>query len=240
MNRKITVITGASSGIGKSCCTELLNIGNIVIGIDLNKSTINNENYIHYSIDITNENDVYKIISDINETFRNIDYLVNAAGVFSTNKTFYELELEEWNRVLSVNLTGTFLISKYISRIMIKQKYGKIVNISCIRSKIFRPNMSDYATSKAGIVALTSTMALDLAPFNIQVNAVAPGFTYTGMTEKSFDQPAIRKKSESLIPNGKIANPEEISSIVLFLLSDRANNIIGTTIFSDGGYTIQK
>jgi len=117
---------------------------------------------------------------------------------------------------------------------------GKIVNISCIRSKIFRPNMADYAASKGGIISLTSAMALDLAKFNIQVNAIAPGFTYTGMTSKSFDNPEARKMSENLIPGGKIAMPEDISKVVIFLLSDLSDYINGETIFVDGGYGILK
>ena len=100
--------------------------------------------------------------------------------------------------------------------------------------------MSDYAASKAAIVALTSTMALDLSMHNIQVNSVAPGFTYTGMTAKSFDQPEIRKNSEALIPKGKIALPEDISPVVMFLLSEGSDYITGTTIYADGGYRIQK
>lgn len=240
MKEKVALVTGASSGIGKSCCIDLLRNGNQVVGIDLNKSSIEDPNYMHVSIDITNERHVMKEISSVDHQYGKIDFLINAAGVFSNSKPFYELELEKWNNVLSVNLNGTFIVSKYVSQIMIKQRHGKIVNIACIRSKIFKPNMADYASSKAAIVALTSTMALDLASYNIQVNAVAPGFTYTGMTAKSFDQPEIRKQSELLIPNRKIANPEDISPLIIFLLSDGANNITGTTIFSDGGYSIQK
>ena len=123
---------------------------------------------------------------------------------------------------------------------MIKNNNGKIVNISCIRSKIFRPNMAEYAASKSGVVALTSTMALDLSKFNIRVNSIAPGFTYTGMTSKSFDNPETKKNSESIIPNGKIATPEDIGKVVLFLLSDLSDYINGETIFVDGGFSILK
>lgn len=240
MKDRIAVVTGSSSGIGKSCCIELLNNGCKVIGIDLNQKSIDNLNYTHLSINITNEEIIRDEIENIVSNYGRIDYLINAAGTFSNGKPFYELELEKWNNVLSINLTGTFIISKYVSKFMINQNFGKIVNIACIRSTIFKSNMSDYASSKAAIVALTSTMALDLAPYNIQVNAVAPGFTYTGMTSKAFDQPDIKKASEALIPNGKIAQPEDISPVVLFLLSKGSNYITGTTIFADGGYRIQK
>lgn len=100
--------------------------------------------------------------------------------------------------------------------------------------------MADYAASKAGIVSLTAVMALDLAEYNIFVNAIAPGFTYTGMTAKAFDDPSIPKQSEALIPRGKVAQPDDIANVALFLLSDKANYINEETIFVDGGYTIFK
>ena len=100
--------------------------------------------------------------------------------------------------------------------------------------------MTDYAASKGGVVALTSAMALDLAPHNIHVNAVAPGFTYTGMTKASFDNEEVRKQSEALIPEGRLGMPEDVSKVVLFLLSDMADYINGTNIYADGGYHIQK
>ncbi|NLW12056.1 MAG: SDR family oxidoreductase [Clostridiaceae bacterium] len=123
---------------------------------------------------------------------------------------------------------------------MIENNRGKIVNISCIRSRIFRSNMAEYAASKGGVVALTSAMALDLAPFNIQVNSVAPGFTYTGMTAGSFDDDRVREYSESIIPAGRIAEPADIAKVVLFLLSENSDYISGETIFADGGFRVSK
>lgn len=97
-------------------------------------------------------------------------------------KPFFDIEIQEWNKVMETNLTGIFLVTKYVCRVMMNQKRGRIVNISCIRSRILRKNMADYAAAKGGVIALTSAMALDLAPYNIRVNSVAPGFTRTGMT----------------------------------------------------------
>ena len=183
---------------------------------------------------------VIDIDEDVKNRFQRIDGLVNAAGVWGNSKPFYETETENWEKIISVNLTGMYIVSKYVSRVMIAQKSGKIVNISCIRSSIFRNNMTDYAASKGGVVSLTSAMALDLAPFNISVNSVAPGFTYTGMTKKSFDDENVRIQSEALIPNGRLAKAQDISDVVLFLLSDMSNYIYGTNIYADGGYHIQK
>ena len=153
---------------------------------------------------------------------------------------FFEAETDAFSKTVSVNTIGTFIVSKYAAREMIKERRGKIVNISCIRALIFRGNMADYAASKGAVVSMTSAMALDLAPYNIQVNSVAPGFTYTGMTAASFDHPEVREQSEKLIPQGRIGTPDDISSVVMFLLSEMSDYMTGTNVFADGGYHIQK
>ncbi len=233
---KTYIVTGASSGIGRSCAVQLLNSGACVTGIDLNGSTIEDPSYKHFVASVTDEDAVGRIAL---ETGR-IDGLVNAAGIWGNSRPFFEMEKSDWERILSVNLTGMFVVSKAVSRVMIRNNCGKIVNVSCLRSSIFRNNMADYAASKGGVVALTSAMALDLAPYNIQVNAVAPGFIYTGMTKASFDNDEVRAQSEKLIPEGRLGQPEDISNVVMFLLSDMSDYMTGTNVFADGGYHIQK
>lgn len=233
---KIFIVTGASSGIGKSCAEQLLLSGATVIGIDIDESTIDEPGYKHYRASVTDEVQIQEIINNAPK----IDGLVNAAGIWGSGKPFYEMETSDWEKVLSVNLTGMFIVSKAVSQVMIRAGRGKIVNISCLRSSIFRNNMTDYAASKGGVVSLTSAMALDLAPHNIRVNAVAPGFIYTGMTRRSFDDDEIRKQSEELIPEGRLGQPRDISNVVMFLLSDLSDYMTGTNVFADGGYHIQK
>lgn len=239
-NDRVILISGSASGIGKSCADLLIESGAYVIGLDIGISSIDNERYHHYNLDIRDEQKIINVINEIEASYGKIDGLVNCAGVFANSKPFYELSLEDWNQVISINLTGLFILSKYAAGNMIKNNSGKIVNISCIRSKIFGSNMADYAASKGGVVALTSAMALDLKEYNISVNSVAPGFTYTGMTSKSFDNPQERAFSESIIPVGKIAEPIDVAKVVLFLLSDMADYINGETIFVDGGFKISK
>jgi Dehydrogenases with different specificities (related to short-chain alcohol dehydrogenases) len=239
-NNKLICVSGASSGIGKSCANMLLQAGAIVAGFDINENTINHKNYSHYTLDVRDEQKIMLMVDNIEEKFGKIDGLVNSAGIYASTKPFYEISSDEWNNIISINLTGVFTLSKNIARKMMKYNDGKIVNISCIRSKIFRPNMADYAASKGGVVALTSAMALDLKDYNIRVNSVAPGFTYTEMTSKSFNDPEIKKFSESIIPVGRIANPEDIANVVLFLLSDMADYISGETIYVDGGFKTEK
>ena len=237
---KVYVITGTNSGIGKACASQLLDREATIIGIDIKESSIKHPGYTHFIADIRNEERISEIFDEIDTRCSRIDGLCNCAGIFASSKPFYELNSSEWDNVIGINLTGVFLVSKYAARRMINQKSGKIVNIGCIRSKIFRPNMADYAASKGGIVALTASMALDLAPYNLRVNSVAPGFTYTGMTAKSFDNPEIRRLSEDIIPVGRIAEPEDIAKVVLFLLSDLSDYINGETIYTDGGFKIAK
>ena len=237
---KVYIVTGASSGMGKSCSDLLLENDAVVIGIDRNDSTIEHDRYSHCKADVLAEEQIQKCISEVDSKYGHIDGLVNAAGIFGNNKPFYELTSEEWNKVISVNTTGIFIVSKAAAPVMIREKHGKIVNISCIRSTIFKNNMADYAASKGAVASMTSAMALDLAPYNIQVNSVAPGFIYTGMTAASFDMPDVRAKSEALIPNGRLGMPKDIASVVLFLLSDMSDYVTGTMLFADGGYHIQK
>lgn len=237
---KVFVVTGAASGIGRSCAEQLLRSGAMVIGIDLEKGDLAYDTYNHYMASITDEEAIRKITDDVIYNYGKIDGLVNAAGIWGNSKPFFDTETSEWERIIFVNLTGTYIVSKFVANAMIPNKSGKIVNISCLRSIIFRNNMTDYAASKGAVVALTSAMALDLAPYNIRVNAVAPGFIYTGMTKGSFDNEEIRKQSETLIPEGRLGQPEDISKVVLFLLSDLSDYINGTNVFADGGYHIQK
>ena len=237
---KTVVVTGASSGIGESCAKKLLDLGSKIAGFDIKPGKIIHERFKTYIVDVSNENSVKAAVDEVEGSFGKIDALINCAGISSSYKPFYDMTVDEWEKVISVNLKGTFLCSKYVSQKMMKNKKGKIVNISCIRSRVFGPNMADYSASKGGVVALTSAMALDLAPFNIQVNSVAPGATITGITEKRFSNPEVRTTYEKLIPLGRIAQPDDIAEVVIFLISDATNYVTGETVFVDGGYSISK
>lgn len=237
---KIIIVTGAASGIGESCVQKLLDLNASVIGFDRISCKISAEKFKAYQVDVTNDEALRDAVNQVEKDFKKIDGLVNCAGVTSHAKPFYDMHVEEFEAVISTNLIGTFLCSKYVASKMIQKKKGKIVNISCIRSRIFGPNSADYCASKGGVAALTSAMAIDLAPFNIQVNAAAPGATVTGITQERFNVPEIRLMYEKAIPLGRIAQPQDIAGTVLFLLSEAADYITGETIFVDGGYSISK
>ncbi|HWR41999.1 SDR family oxidoreductase [Sporomusa sp.] len=146
----VIVVTGAGSGIGQGCVELLCDNGAMVVGLDVQESGTQTERFKHFMVDVRDEVSVNNTLDIIDSQYSKIDALVNCAGVYSCGKPFYEMSLEEWNKVLSINLTGTFLMSKCVGQRMIKNEKGKIVNISCIRSRIFRPNMAEYAAAKGG------------------------------------------------------------------------------------------
>jgi NAD(P)-dependent dehydrogenase (short-subunit alcohol dehydrogenase family) len=237
---KTYLVSGAGSGIGMACAELLLKNGALVMGLDITPPAIQHKSYIHHVVDVRNEAGIKALVDNAASEFKRIDGLINSAGVFASRKPFYDLSTEDWHRVLDTNLTGTFILSKYTAQKMIPAKAGSIINIGCIRSTLFRTNMADYAASKGGVSALTSAMALDLAPYHIRVNAIAPGFIQTGITAQAFSDPEVKKFSEDLIPQGRIGEPEDIAKVALFLLSDLADYMTGETVFVDGGYRISK
>jgi NAD(P)-dependent dehydrogenase (short-subunit alcohol dehydrogenase family) len=186
VNNKVIIVTGTGSGIGKACAKVLLQNKAKVIGFDLQPGSIKNDQYEHHIVDVREETGVIDAVSDVAAKHSGIDGLINCAGIFASRKPFLEISLSDWDKVISTNLTGTFLISKYVGQRMIEKQKGRIVNISCIRSRVANENMAEYAASKGGVVALTTAMAVDLAKYNIQVNSIAPGTTYSGITEKKI------------------------------------------------------
>ncbi|MFH1614518.1 MAG: SDR family NAD(P)-dependent oxidoreductase [Planctomycetota bacterium] len=150
---KIVIVTGAASGIGESCARMLLDLNTTVAGFDRKPCKITAQKFKSCLVDVTDGEAVSAAVDEVEKDFNKIDGLVNCAGVTSNAKPFYEMSMEEFETVVSINLTGTFLCSKYVSRKMIEKKKGKIVNISCIRSRIFGPNSADYSASKGGVVA---------------------------------------------------------------------------------------
>lgn len=237
---KIVMVTGVASGIGESCARKLLNLNATVVGLDRRPCKIVAQKFKAYMLNVADGEAVSAAVDEVEKDFSGIDGLVNCAGVTSNAKPCYEMSIEHFETVVSINLTGTFICSKYVSRKMIEKRKGKIVNIGSVRSRIFGSNSAAYSASKGGVVALTSAMAIDLAPFSIQVNSVAPGAMVTGMNQERFSIPEIRARVEKTIPLGRIAEPNDIAEIVLFLLSESADYMTGETIFVDGGYSISK
>jgi len=239
---KTAIVTGASRGIGKAIALSLAKSGaNLIINYNHNESGANELFKIIESMDVKvhlfqgdigDFNQTEKMISYTIKTFGRLDILVNNAGI-NSDKLLIKMKEEDFDRVLSTNLKGTFNCIKHASKIMIKQRYGKIVNISSVVGLIGNIGQANYAASKAGIIGLTKSAAKELALRGITVNAVAPGFIKTIMTEKLPEK--IKEKMMNSIPLKKFGEIEDVANLVNFLVSEKAGYITGQVINVDGG-----
>ena len=243
-NNKIVLVTGSSKGIGKSTIIEFAKRGcNVVINYskdddsanELKEYILNNYNIEVMSIkaDVSNEEEVKIMIDSIINKFGRLDILVNNAGIAIDN-AFYDKSVEEFKKVLDVNLIGTYLVSKYASKYMLENKYGKIVNVSSTNGiDTFYSESVDYDASKAGVISLTHNMAKLFAPF-INVNAVAPGWVNTDMNKELSDD--FKQDEGEKIFLKRFADSSEIAKVIVFLCSDDASYVNNSIIRVDGGF----
>ena len=240
---KIVLITGAGTGIGKAIAIAFAK-NNYDVIIHYNNSyesalKVEQEckkygvNTLLVKADIKNEIEIKEMINKISNKFSKIDVLINNAGI-AIDTLFSEKTKENFMKTLEINLVGTFLVSKYVSEIMIKNKYGRIINISSTNGidKYF-PMCLDYDASKAGIISLTHNLALQLKPY-INVNCIAPGWIATENELKDVDLEYIKSEEEKIFV-GRIGKPEEVASLALFLASNEADYINNEVIKIDGG-----
>ena len=180
------------------------------------------------------------MVEKVMEVFGKIDILVNNAGI-QTEKPFIELTEKEVDRVWAVNLRGTFFCSQFVAKKMMELGMpGKIINITSVHQDIPRPLIAHYAASKGGIKMLTKVMALELAPYNIMVNAIAPGAITTPMNEGVLNDPVLKQKVEIKIPMSRFGKPEEVARVAVFLASEDASYVTGATYYVDGGLCLCK
>jgi len=239
---RVALVTGAGRGIGRAIAIALAREGANVVVNDLDahsaEETANEikaigRGALAIRADVSNSTEVSKMVERTIETFKRIDILVNNAGIFSSVPLDSMTE-DEWNKVMNVNLKGVFICSQAAMRFMKKQRSGKIANLGSLAAKvggIFAG--ADYAASKAGVICLTKSLAKQLAPYGINVNAVAPGVIATEMTKNWPND--VKENFLRQIPLGRFGTPEEVAEAVLFLVSDSANYITGTTIDVNGG-----
>lgn len=188
--------------------------------------------------DVSRRNDRDRIVPAVLESFDKINILVNDAGV-NLFKAALEVEEAEWDAVMNVNLKGLFFVTQCVLPVMIGQGKEKVVNIASNWGAVGYRNAGIYSASKAGIISLTKTLALEMAPHKINVNAIGPAATYTPMSRVELDVPELYKALVSEIPLGRVAQPEEIASAALYLASDEADFVTGHTLFVDGGFLAQ-
>lgn len=240
---KVALVTGAGRGIGKEIALNLARAGADIVVTDVADTVFETAKEIEVlnvvalavKCDVSNIEEVKVSQKQALEKFKKIDILINNAGIYP-QKPFMEMTDDDWTRVMRINLFGTFYFTKTFLPGMVERKYGKIVNLSSISGPVVAfPNLVHYSSTKAAIAGFTKSLALEMAPYGINVNAVAPGAIDVGSMQADE---AMLAQIIRAIPLGRIGKPVDIANLVAFLVSDEASFITGQNIVSDGGYTI--
>ena len=232
------ILTGATGGIGGSILDRLVNAGAKVLATGTNENKLNDiknkyKNVETYKFDLSKHDEIENFIDKSNLTLGNkIDVLINNAGVTADNISI-RMKKEEWSKVIDINLTSTFLLCKYAIKKMLKNKKGKIVNITSVVGHTGNIGQANYTTSKAGVNAMSKSLALEYGKKNICINCVAPGFIKTDMTDSINDE--YKNMLKSKIPLERFGEPIDVANTVIFLCSDMSNYITGETIHVNGG-----
>jgi 3-oxoacyl-[acyl-carrier protein] reductase len=241
---KVALVTGGSRGIGAAIAKKLAGEGacvlityvsrerqaqEVVSAIDLSGGEA-----VALRVDVTEKAQVVSAVRAAVRTFGRIDVLVNNAGIWKRGEMGKMTE-RQWDETIAVNLKGTFLFCNYVVPIMKKQRGGKIINIASTAGQRGEPFYSHYAASKGGVIAFTKAIAVELAPHNIIVNCIAPGWVDTDMAAVALRNLRVRKEIRREIPRGRVAQPEEIAGAVLFLASPSSDHLVGSTISINGG-----
>jgi 3-oxoacyl-[acyl-carrier protein] reductase len=242
LDKKIAIVTGSAQGIGFGIALKLATEGATVILTDMNEAKcleasrdLNSRGFVTEGVlcDITDKNSIQKVVEMVKSKYGKLDILVNNAGIFPF-VTFDQMTEEDWDKVMIVNLKGMFMMTKLFSKLM--NEGSKIVNISSIASMIGFEGLVHYCTSKSGVNGFTRTLALEMAPKKINVNAVAPGAIDTPGTKMTEESKSSYSKN---IPMNRVGKPEDIANAVFFLSSNLSDYITGQVIVVDGGWTLK-
>ena len=232
------ILTGATGGIGDSILEELVTAEANVLATGTNVEKLNLIKNKYQSVkvekfDISNHKEIENFINKVNDKFENkIDVLINNAGVTSDNLSI-RMKDEEWNKVIDINLTSTFLLSKNVIKKMLKNKKGKIINITSVVGHTGNIGQANYSASKAGLVAMSKSLALEYGKKNININCISPGFITTDMTNKINQE--YKDILKSKIPLDRFGDPKDVANTVVFLSSNLSDYITGETIHVNGG-----
>ena len=232
------ILTGATGVIGKSILDKIVSSGGNVIATGTNEFKLkeiqdNHKNVNTLKFDISNHDKIEEFVEDCSKIFSNkIDILINNAGITQDNLSI-RMKEEEWKKVIDINLSSTFLITKNVIKKMLKGKNGKIINITSVVGHLGNVGQANYAASKAGIIAMSKSLALEYGKKNIKVNCVSPGFIISEMTEKISDD--HKELMKSRISLNKFGNPEDVANAVVFLSSNLSDYITGETMHVNGG-----
>lgn len=245
LKEKVAVVTGASRGIGKAIALKLASMDMTVI-VNYAGSKEKAENVVKeieekggraeaIQCDVSDFTQCQKMIEDVHKRYGSIDVLVNNAGI-TRDGLVMAMKEEEFDDVIATNLKGTFNCIRFVSRIMMKQRYGKIINMSSVSGVAGNAGQVNYSAAKAGVIGITKSMARELASRNVNVNAIAPGFIETDMTDALSDK--VKEQAVSQIPLGRFGKAEEVAEVAGFLAGDNSNYITGQVFHIDGGMVI--
>ena len=232
------ILTGATGGIGNSILEKLITSGANVLATGTNEEKLKSikekyENVITEKFDISNHSEIESFVNKANDTLGGrIDVLINNAGITRDNLSI-RMKEEEWQKVIDINLTSTFLLSKNSIKKMLKSKKGKIINITSVVGHTGNIGQANYTASKAGVVAMSKSLALEYGKKNINVNCISPGFITTDMTDKINDE--YKEILKSRIPLDRFGSPNDIANAVIFLSSELSDYITGETLHVNGG-----
>jgi len=237
LEKKNIIITGASGGIGNSIVEKFYKCGANILASGTKDEKLNDlknkfSNIKTLKFDISNNDEIEKFIDDASNELGGLDCIVNNAGITQDNLAI-RMNIDEWKKVIDTNLTSTFLMSKFAIKKMLKNKKGKIVNITSVVGHTGNLGQSNYTASKAGIVAMSKSLAIEYAKKNININCISPGFIKTAMTDKIDDK--FKEVIISKIPSARLGEPEDIANAVLFLTSNQSDYINGETLHVNGG-----
>jgi NAD(P)-dependent dehydrogenase (short-subunit alcohol dehydrogenase family) len=240
---KVCVITGAAQGIGEACAMRFANEGAKVVVSDVQiekgeavAKAIRNAGgeAIFFACDVSQKSDCVELIQVAVDAFGSVDVHLSNAAIIAA-KEFLDITEEDWEQTVGVNLNGFFYAGQAAAAQMVKQGSGNIINMSSINAVVAIPTATPYTVCKGGVLQLTKSMALSLAPHGIRVNAVGPGTIATEMGKTMMSNPAAKKRVLSRTPLGRTGEPDEVASVCVFLASDDASYITGETIYCDGG-----
>jgi len=238
---KVAIITGAARGIGKEIALKLAGEGAKIVICDINQDELKNAQediaklgveVMTAVVDVSSFQQVMEFINNVLDKFERIDILINNAGI-TRDKLLLRMEEKDWDSVLDINLKGAFNMIRAISKPMLKQKGGIIVNMASIIGLMGNPGQANYAASKAGLIALTKTVAKELGSKGVRANAIAPGYIKTQMTDELND--SVKEAMLKMIPLGDLGTTEDIANLALFLCSPQSRYITGQVIQVDGG-----
>ena len=240
---QVALVTGASRGIGRaiavhlaSCGATVAGIARTVAGLDQTLAAIREAGGTAegFAADVADPADVARVLGEVEAKFPKVQILVNNAGI-TKDGLMLRMEDDAWKQVIDTNLTGTFLFCRAVGALMLRQRYGRIINITSVSGMMGNPGQANYSASKAGVIGFTKTIARELASRGITVNAVAPGFITTDMTDVLPDK--VKAEVKDRVPVKRLGNPEDIADLVAYLASPSASYLTGQVIAVDGGMT---